>query len=314
MALNNGKLTVEEEDQGSEDLGYASNMGLTQKAAEMTPEKQPLKALGEIDKEDGTVKRRRSRWQKVRPRGEKLLMTLTIAGVLIGIVIGFSVKYTTETSKTTITLIKFPGELLMRMLKMLIIPIIITSVVTGLANLDMKKSGRMGAHAIIYYLATTTIAVILGIILVTAIHPGNKSQRDSFELGENKKVSTLDTYLDLLRNLFPDNIIAACFELVQTKVTEETVPVSLNTTFDDVFNNTLNISIAANESLVRNSTNLKISKRLERIHNPNVLGVIAFFVAFGITLSSLGEKGKPLANIFNILNEILMKMIMIVIW
>lgn len=65
----------------------------------------------------------------------------------------------------------------------------------------MKKSGRIGTHAMVYYVTTTTIAVLLGIFLVSFIHPGGTT----LELPENnamKEVSTLDTYLDLVRSVY----------------------------------------------------------------------------------------------------------------
>ncbi|PIO54360.1 hypothetical protein TELCIR_24278, partial [Teladorsagia circumcincta] len=87
-----------------------------------------------------------------------------------------------------------------------------------LAQLDAKQSGKMGSLAITYYVLTTAIAVVTGIILVLTIHPGDPSiKQDLGEGTEGKKVSTLDTLLDLLRNMFPENIVAATFQQAQTK-------------------------------------------------------------------------------------------------
>ena len=105
-------------------------------------------------------------------RGENALLVLTIAGVILGLVIGFLARFASYT-EGTVDLISFPGDILMRMLKMLILPLIVSSLIAGLAQLDAKSSGKMGSRAIFYYFATTILAAILGIILVTLIHPGN---------------------------------------------------------------------------------------------------------------------------------------------
>ena len=71
----------------------------------------------------------------------------------------------------------------------------------GLANLDAKNSGRMGLRAIVYYFSTTFFAIILGIILVVAIHPGDKSFKEGVDLekDDGKPPTSLDAFLDLIR-------------------------------------------------------------------------------------------------------------------
>lgn len=72
--------------------------------------------------------------------------------------------------------------------------------VAGLAQLDPKASGKMGARALTYYIATTILAAIVGIVLVLIIHPGDPSIKEEVGTGtEEKKVSTLDAFLDLIR-------------------------------------------------------------------------------------------------------------------
>jgi Na+/H+-dicarboxylate symporter len=60
----------------------------------------------------------------------------------------------------------------MNILKALILPLIASSLVSGLSQLDAKQSGRIGIFAIFYYTITLCLAVLTGICLVLLIHPG----------------------------------------------------------------------------------------------------------------------------------------------
>lgn len=87
----------------------------------------------------------------------------------------------------------------------------------GLAGLDARSSGRMGTRAMVYYMSTTVIAAVLGVILVLGIHPGNPKLRSGQvnSAPKNQEVSSLDAFLDLIRNLIPENLVQACFQQVK---------------------------------------------------------------------------------------------------
>ncbi|KAI1884692.1 hypothetical protein AGOR_G00229030 [Albula goreensis] len=221
-----------------------------------------------------------------------LLLALTVLGVILGSVFGMLLRYVPELDSNSLMLISFPGDILMRMLKMLILPLIISSLITGLAGLDARSSGRMGTRAMVYYMSTTVIAAVLGVILVLGIHPGNpklKTQVSSAQ--KNQEVSSLDAFLDLIRNLFPENLVQACFQQVQTVLKKVSVPVQNQT-----------------EPILVNK------KKLEFKWGMNVLGLIGFFITFGICMGKMGEKAKLMSEFFNILNEIIMKMVSMIMW
>lgn len=69
----------------------------------------------------------------------------------------------------------------------------------------------------VYYMSTTIIAAVLGVILVLGIHPGNPSLRTTQTSAghSNQEVSSLDAFLDLIRNLFPENLVQASFQQVE---------------------------------------------------------------------------------------------------
>lgn len=81
--------------------------------------------------------------------------------------------------------------------------------------MDAKSSGRLGTRAMVYYMSTTVIAAVLGVVLVLAIHPGNPKLRANLGQGKkNDEVSSVDALFDLIRNLFPENLVQACFQQV----------------------------------------------------------------------------------------------------
>ncbi|CAG5131542.1 unnamed protein product [Candidula unifasciata] len=261
---------------------------------------------------------------------ENLLLVLTVAGVVLGIVVGFSLR-TADLSEDTIMILSFPGDMLMSMLKMLIVPLIISSMITGLASLDPVNSGRMGLRAIVYYFMTTFIAIILGIILVLAIHPGEHDlgvRRRSVK--EQHTPTSVDAFMDLLRNIFPSNILQACFQHTKTVYTMEEPEEYILTkpNISDLlnqFNTTTTASTTTTtQTTTTNTTNetvvfiQKEVKKWVRIYpmadGVNVLGIITFCTVFGILISNMGAKGKIMIEFFGVLNEIIMKMVFLAMW
>ncbi|KAF1392534.1 hypothetical protein PFLUV_G00029020 [Perca fluviatilis] len=156
---------------------------------------------------------------------KNMVLTLTILGVFLGSIAGMLLRHVSPLPPDVIMIIAFPGEILMRMLKMLILPLVVSSLVTGLAGLDAKSSGRLGTRAMVYYMSTTVIAAVLGVILVLLIHPGNPKLKANLGHGKkNDEVSSVDAFFDLIRNLFPENLVQACFQQIQTVMTKVPVP------------------------------------------------------------------------------------------
>ncbi|XP_071601143.1 excitatory amino acid transporter 2 isoform X3 [Heliangelus exortis] len=242
-----------------------------------------------------------------------LLLTLTVFGVILGALCGGLLRIAAPIDPDIIMLIAFPGDILMRMLKMLILPLIISSLITGLSGLDAKASGRLGTRAMVYYMSTTIIAAVLGVILVLAIHPGNPKLKK--QLGQGKKndeVSSLDAFLDLIRNLFPENLVQACFQQIQTVTKKVLVPQPI----EEPSNVTDSAIAMLNETVPEAppEAQMVIKKGLEFKDGMNVLGLIGFFIAFGIAMGKMGEQAKMMVDFFNILNEIVMKLVTMIMW
>ncbi|XP_022194064.2 excitatory amino acid transporter [Nilaparvata lugens] len=222
-----------------------------------------------------------------------ILLVLTIGGVVLGMLLGF-IGRLAQLEDDTIMLISFPGEILMRLLKMFILPLIISSLIAGMAQLDARSSGRMGVRALVYYFTTTIMAAIVGIILVLIIHPGNPHIKANMARpADHTKVSTLDAILDIIRNMFPDNLVQACFQQVQTTYKMINTP-------------------AVNELESNNTVQFK--KELVYKDGTNVMGMIVFCLAFGLLAGQMGNRGKLMVDFFVVLNDIIMKLVGVVMW
>ena len=118
----------------------------------------------------------------------------------------------------------FSGKLFLNLLNLLVIPLVVSSLVTGMVSLgDIRHVGRTGLRTVIYYLATTSIAVIVGIVLVEVISPGSGVEGASAVAGSvqgKEEMGILDTVLrvfvdehDGARGAFPRNIVKAMAEM-----------------------------------------------------------------------------------------------------
>merc|ERR1711981_858354 len=96
----------------------------------------------------------------------------TVSGVFMGIWIGVVCNYNWETNALQRYYWGYPGSvLMMNMLKCIIIPLIIFSITTGVASMA-ENSTKLSGYAVAYYLITTIIAIINGIIFSVIIRPG----------------------------------------------------------------------------------------------------------------------------------------------
>lgn len=145
---------------------------------------------------------------------------LCVCSVVLGIIVGAILRETTTLpwSAREIMYINFPGEMFLRMLKGLILPLITTALMSSIGNLDLKTSGRIGKRAMVYYAYTVVFAITIGIVLVTSIQPGAGivSDESSSSKGSGFKNLTPDTLMDLLRNMLPANIVQACIAQYST--------------------------------------------------------------------------------------------------
>src|SRR5690606_5653639 len=106
----------------------------------------------------------------------RLWMTILVAlllGVITGIILSPSTGWTTERFATSLgEWLALPGKLFLKLIQMIMIPLLFASIITGLVNAGVHQLKRLGLAAGLYFLITTTIAIILGIFLMASFHPG----------------------------------------------------------------------------------------------------------------------------------------------
>ncbi|XP_071951935.1 excitatory amino acid transporter 1-like [Antedon mediterranea] len=225
---------------------------------------------------------------------KNLLIILLMTSLVLGCSLGFILRLATDIEFTDdqVEYILFPGVLFLNMLKVLIIPLIASSLISGMANLDQQASGKLGSRAVIYYFLTTAIAVILGIVMVVSIKPGNINDdaEEIDRIGTSEPVDTADAFMDLLRNIFPPNIVEACMRTYKTR------------------------QIAVENEMMNKTEKVVYESSGGFEDKSNILGIVVFSVAFGIVLGRMKESGDPLRAFFNSLNEAVMQLVKVVIW
>lgn len=185
------------------------------------------------------------------------LYAQVIVAILGGIVLGY---YHPQLG----VLLKPLSDIFIRLVKMMIAPVVFCTIVTGIANMqDLKKVGRVGLKAVVYFEVLSTVALLIGLLMVNLLQPGK---------GMHINVNTLDQsgltnipvnaeqgkgFIDFLMNLVPENIIDA-------------------------------------------------------LAKGNLLQVLFFAVLFGIALSKIGEKARPVLGVIQSFSDGLFGVIHIV--
>ncbi|KAM9796074.1 excitatory amino acid transporter 5-like [Syngnathus acus] len=251
------------------------------------------------------------------------LLIMSVLAVVIGCLLGFFLR-TKRLSEQEVKYFQFPGELLMRMLKMLILPLVVSSLMSGLAALDAKCSSRLGLITVSYYLWTTFVAVIVGIVMVSVIHPGGAAQKEDSEDSSKPIMSSADALLDLIRNMFPANLVQATFQQYRTssQYTVQTKPTLAQTPSQLVTRRPLIYGIQDdNGSDVQNFSldltpppDVLVKTKEGTSDGMNVLGIVIFSATMGIMLGRMGPNGSALVNFCQSLNEAVLKIVAIVIW
>jgi Na+/H+-dicarboxylate symporter len=156
------------------------------------------------------------------------LYTKISIGLVLGVVVGAVVNVLGLAAEPfwangILPFLNFVGSAFIRAITMIVIPLVVASLLIGVASLgDLSKLGRMGGKAVGYYMTTTAIAITIGLTLALLIRPGariNPETRDALaaEFGEQaagrvQLATERPSVWDVLLNMIPNNPVGAAAE------------------------------------------------------------------------------------------------------
>ncbi|MDO3642638.1 C4-dicarboxylate transporter DctA [Mucilaginibacter sp. L3T2-6] len=141
---------------------------------------------------------------------KKLLLNLNfqvIAGIVLGIIVGYLYPSFGPTANTI-------SKMFIALITMLIAPIIFLTIVLGIAGMnDMKKVGRVGGKALLYFEIVTTFALVIGIVVANVVKPGGHFTShiavDNSKLDTYQKAASEMHWGDFFIHIIPSNITDA---------------------------------------------------------------------------------------------------------
>lgn len=169
-----------------------------------------------------------------------------LIGLILGIVIGAVFYGNPDVAKYLQPI----GDIFLRLIKMIVIPIVISSLIVGVSSVgDTKKLGKIGGKTIIYFEIITTIAIVIGLLSANIFQPGSGVDMSSLQKTD------IGSYVD----------------------TAETVE---------------------SHGMAETFVNVVPPNFIKAIVDGNMLAIIFFSILFGLGVTAIGEKGKPVIAFF----------------
>ena len=133
-------------------------------------------------------------------KNNNILLYLMLTGIVMGGLCGWIFG-------KEMLVVDWIGEMFLDTLKMLVIPLIVSSMIVGIAGLgDIRKVGKAGTITLVYFLSTTGIAVIAGIIVVNIMQPGLGVELNT-EIPDKIAEKTSVGITDILKSFVTPNLI-----------------------------------------------------------------------------------------------------------
>jgi len=135
---------------------------------------------------------------------KKLSLTAKISiGLLLGVIAGLALQ---GNPGIATGYIKPIGTIYLNLIKMIVVPVVLLSIVQGIISLqDVKKVGTIGARTVAYYLCTTAVAVTLGLLFANLLQVGAGYTLPAEALTYEAKAAP--SFIDTIVNIFPSNAV-----------------------------------------------------------------------------------------------------------
>lgn len=140
-------------------------------------------------------------------------------GLVLGILVGYYLNVNPAHRDWMVAEVLKPlGDIFIKLMKMIVVPIVFCSMVIGIAGSDETKSfGSMGARAMLYFFGATTLAIVIGLLAANLFHPGAGLEASELLHGEHANAaaraqSAEGNVLKIALNIIPDNVAGAMVE------------------------------------------------------------------------------------------------------
>src|SRR4051812_16159643 len=142
-----------------------------------------------------------------KPFYKSLYLQVVIA-IVIGVILGYAAPATGEAMKPL-------GDGFIKLIKMMIAPIIFCTVVIGIAGMeDMKKVGKTGGLALLYFEVVSSISLVIGLVIINVVQPGagmnvDVASLDTKGVAAYTKPGQMTSTTEFILNVIPNTIVDA---------------------------------------------------------------------------------------------------------
>ncbi|MDG1725255.1 MAG: dicarboxylate/amino acid:cation symporter [Bacteroidia bacterium] len=204
------------------------------------------------------------------------------------------------------------GDIFINLLKLIAVPLVLFSIITGIGSLkNIKQLGRVGVKTLLIYIGTTMSAILIGLLLVNLIKPGYFTSDDSklekrieYELWlmDNPHVIPLDNVSEL-SNVENEQLIKD----VQARVSKSEISLAVQDKINKANNKKSKGPLAPLVDVVPKNVIVALAEM-------EMLQIIFFAIFFGVVLVNLKDKhAKPVRELMEGLNELFVAMVNIII-